>query len=198
MSDPKELRKKQKLVKELYRFVEEQVLAGLFKTDIVDKLIELGVDKITAGELVDEMEERIRRRQKKTVLLIMPRGEQVDALMKRMKIAGLQPTPVETSEKILVLVEQTVPDLLLMAHQPPDIDGQVVLKQLRQHPMGRSLPVFVLGERNSMRDAFAAYRLVEFVDVPWEVDDLLARMTRILSVPKKYEWENWLEDRDQD
>jgi len=197
MSDSRELRKKQKLVKELYRFVEEQVLAGLFKTDIVDKLIELGVDKITAAELVDEMEERIKRRQKKTVLLVLPRDEQVTAFMKRMKIAGVQTTQVETGEKILAVVEQIVPDLVIVAHQPPVIDGKIVMKQLRQHPVGHSLPVFVLGERQRMRDAFAVYGLVEFVDIPWQVDDVLARVTRVLSVPKKYEWENWLEDREE-
>ena len=68
----RELIEKEQAIKELYQFISDQVIAGLFKNDIIDKVIELGYDRYTAADLVDEMEERMQRIQKKRILMIMP------------------------------------------------------------------------------------------------------------------------------
>lgn len=54
---------------------------------------------------------------------------------------------------------ETMPLVILLDLKLPRVDGLEVLRQLREHPVSRDLPVVVLTSSSEYRDVKAAYRL---------------------------------------
>ena len=54
---------------------------------------------------------------------------------------------------------ETMPLVILLDLKLPRVDGLEVLRQLREHPVSRDLPVVVLTSSSEDRDVKAAYRL---------------------------------------
>jgi len=173
-------RKKEKELRELYHFVAEQVRAGLFKSDIIERLIELGIDKLSAAELVDEMQRRLKNIRQRTILIVMAPSPELVAIEKELTLVGYQVISREDQNTAVQELRTSVPDLIMTATDVPGIESLDFIKEIRNHPIGRRIPVFILSDRKPMQSAFKPFHLVQFIDRKKGVDELVRQIKRIL------------------
>ena len=183
---PEDMAEREGEVRRLYQFVAEQVMAGLYKADIIDKLIELGVDRFTADSLVEEMQERMRLLMDRRILLFLPRPVFRARLSKILKAAGYEVVSCTELDQILTLVKGVVPDLVIMEQHNEKGSALEALKLLRGHPIGRKVPVFVLTSRKNMQDAFLAFKLVGCLEGAMSAEAVTDQVKKILLLPQRY------------
>lgn len=179
---------REKEIQKLYDFVAEQVIAGLYKSDIIDKLIELGVARDLALELIDEMEQRLTRMRKKRILLVMGDLPEKISLVKELSIAGYKIAESLDEKEGFDKLEGFVPHLIIADNGPPQIDSYSFLKRLRKDPIGRKIPVFIFSERKAMKDSFVVLGLTEFIEKPFCLQEVVKQIKRIIVIPKR-SWE---------
>ena len=56
-------------IRELYEFAAEKVREGLFKSEIIERLIELGVDRMLAFDVLEEMQRCLSGLRQRRVIL---------------------------------------------------------------------------------------------------------------------------------
>ncbi|HPB67900.1 MAG TPA: hypothetical protein PLT76_09945 [Candidatus Omnitrophota bacterium] len=182
MNDKERLEKERDL-RRLYDFVARQVLAGLYKADIIDKLLELGVDRPTAADLVEDMERRMKKRLARTVLCLLRRDDWGERLCAELKYLGFRPFITEDEEEGLGLVRKLVPSLIFIDGPALSSEGLSFLEALRRSPIGRKIPVFFLSDRPLQKETFAAFHLVEFIAKPVAPSDIGSRVKRLFLLP---------------
>lgn len=81
-------------------------------------------------------------------------------------------------EHVVQLARQHRPDLILLDLMMPVVDGFEALRQLRNDPAVRDIPVIVVSARSSPEDQELAAQLgaVDFVAKPWSTTDFVARV----------------------
>lgn len=92
-----------------------------------------------------------------------------------LEAAGYAPLPASTGAEGLRLAASRAPDLVLLDLGLPDIDGQDVLRRLRQFS---AVPVIVLSARDREAEKIAALDsgADDYVEKPFGVGELLARI----------------------
>lgn len=153
-------------VKELYDFVAEQVKAGLFKSEIIDKLIELGVDRLLAFDVLDEMERRLRMMRKRMVLLVVSETPAHEDIRKEFWISGYKVTMWEDLVALDRRLVEEVPDLVVVDAFDSGVKGREVLDILRRHIVGKKIPVFVLSDPRLAQKDFARWKKVRVFQQP--------------------------------
>ncbi len=179
MTDEQERIKRERDIIHLYDFVAQQVLAGLYKSDIIDKLVELGVDQVTASELVSEMERRMKNMLARVILCIMRKKGLGYQVCKEVKYLGFQPFLTQDEATGLNKVRQLVPDLIICDCHLLASHGWDFMKSLRASPIGRKIPVFIFSDRRLQKDSFASFKFVEFIEKPVQVQDICSRIKKI-------------------
>jgi len=73
-------------------------------------------------------------------------------------------------------------DLVLLDINMPGVDGWEVLRLIRADELLDELPVMIFSVKGEMRDKMVGMQegAVDYITKPFEVDDLLARIERIL------------------
>lgn len=80
------------------------------------------------------------------------------------------------------IIENRIPDLVLLDWMLPDTPGIELLREIRRNPRTRQLPVLMLTARDSQDDKLSALRngADDYVTKPFSRDELLLRIEAIL------------------
>jgi DNA-binding response OmpR family regulator len=80
--------------------------------------------------------------------------------------------------------EQEVPDLIILDIMMPKMDGYSCLKEIRGLPKTRNIPVLMLSgkEEEKVRDLFAFQKISGYVEKPFDLDDIVAKIKEILKI----------------
>lgn len=83
------------------------------------------------------------------------------------------------------LIEKVNPDLVMLDLKMPKLNGYELTLQLKQNPRFKDLPIMILTSlTDSSRKTDADWRdsleVTEFVSKPWDTEDLLRRVEKIL------------------
>ncbi len=111
-----------------------------------------------------------------SVLLVDDEREFVSTLAERMEIRGIVPEVAFSGEQALEILENSVPDIMVLDLKMPGIDGLEVLRQVKKrHPQ---VQVIILTGHGSERDETAARRLGAFdhLQKPVDINDLVRVM----------------------
>lgn len=84
----------------------------------------------------------------------------------------------EDGQKGLEIAQRDQPSLILLDLDMPIMDGFETLRELKEDPRTRDIPVIVLSGMNSSQDKVAAFDLgaIDFVTKPFELTELRARV----------------------
>jgi DNA-binding NtrC family response regulator len=113
-----------------------------------------------------------------SVLLVDDEKEFVTTLAERMQIRGLEPEVAFSGEQALEILENSIPDVMVLDLKMPGIDGLEVLRRVKKcHPQ---IQVIILTGHGSERDEAAARRLGAFdhLQKPVDINDLVRVMEK--------------------
>jgi DNA-binding NtrC family response regulator len=115
---------------------------------------------------------------KYSVLLVDDEKEFVTTLAERLQMRGLEPQVAFSGEQALEILENSIPDIIVLDLKMPGIDGLEVLRRVKKcHPQ---IQVIILTGHGSERDEAAARRWGAFdhLQKPVDINDLVRIMER--------------------
>jgi len=118
-----------------------------------------------------------------TRILIAEDEERISTFLERgLRSAGYSTVTVRTGPGAAGLARDENFELLILDLGLPDLDGQLVLEQIRRR--GETLPVIVLTARDGVRDTVRSLDLGadDYVTKPFRFEELLARVRARLRV----------------
>jgi DNA-binding response OmpR family regulator len=110
------------------------------------------------------------------VLLVDDEKEFVSTLAERMQMRGLDPKVAFNGEQALMILEDSLPDVMVLDLKMPGIDGLEVLRRVKKrYPQ---VQVIILTGHGSERDEAAARSLGAFdhLQKPVDINDLVRVM----------------------
>ena len=117
---------------------------------------------------------------------IMIADDEVDVVQTvriRLEANGYQITDT-MGERTIKDVLANKPDLLLLDVMMPGMDGFAVLRELRRHPEVANLPVIIFSAKpkSAMIELFGPEGISGYISKPYDAQQLLAEIKRILQV----------------
>lgn len=94
---------------------------------------------------------------------------------------GYEVTQAEDGEEGFLLAGQIKPDVIISDVVMPKKDGSQFLKELRKTDFGKHIPFIVLTARVKMRDYFEVMEAEDFIEKPFQAEELIVRIERILN-----------------
>lgn len=110
----------------------------------------------------------------------------VDLLQYRLEARGFAVLVARDGGQALAMAEDERPDAIVLDAMMPVMNGEQVLRTLRASEKGREIPVIMLTARRQERDIVGALALGanEYMIKPFIPEELIARLTRLLDVPR--------------
>lgn len=110
----------------------------------------------------------------------------VDLLQYRLEARGFAVLVARDGGQALAMAEDERPDAIVLDAMMPVMNGEQVLRTLRTSEKGRDIPVIMLTARRQERDIVGALALGanEYMIKPFIPEELIARLTRLLDVPR--------------
>ncbi|MEI6564419.1 MAG: hybrid sensor histidine kinase/response regulator [bacterium] len=121
------------------------------------------------------------------ILIVDDMPSNLQLLAGMLKLRGYSTSAALSGKLALQSIKNHPPDLILLDVNMPDIDGFEVCRQLKADPMLADIPViFVSGlhETSIKTKAFSAGG-VDFIDKPFQIDEVIARVTTHLHLRKQ-------------
>lgn len=87
-------------------------------------------------------------------------------------------------EATKLLAAGTLPDLVITDWMMPRKDGLTLIKEMKQHPQWKRIPVIVLTAKTAPRDVISGINagVRHYLTKPFKPDDLIARVKKILRI----------------
>ncbi len=118
-------------------------------------------------------------------ILIIDDEEDIQKLLKiRLEQEGFVVIIASDGEKGVKLAELEMPDLILMDIMMPVVDGYSCLKEIRRLQKTKDTHVLMMSgkEEEKVRDLFAFQKISGYLEKPFELDNLIAKIKEILKM----------------
>jgi two-component system phosphate regulon response regulator PhoB len=101
-----------------------------------------------------------------------------------LSLHGFTTVPAGSAEEAEEILSQAIPHLILLDIMLPKVDGFTFLKTLKANPAYREIPVICVSVLNRKEDFEKGKNLgaADYVIKPFDPDDLVARMKKILNI----------------
>lgn len=121
----------------------------------------------------------------KTVLIVDDEQSIVKALTFKLRYEGLLVLEAKDGIEGLEMALKYRPQLILLDILMPRMDGETMLKKLRQDPVGKTIPVILLtnlGEPEGITEALKLMASDYLIKSDWNLDDVVKRINEELAV----------------
>ncbi len=118
-------------------------------------------------------------------ILIIDDEEDIQKLLKiRLEQESFIVITASDGEKGVKLAELEMPDLILLDIMMPKVDGYSCLKEIRRIQKTKNMPVLMMSgkEEEKVRDLFAFQKISGYLEKPFELDNLVAKIKEILKI----------------
>ncbi len=109
-----------------------------------------------------------------TVMVVEDDQDILDALTAILGTKGYQVLAIDSADQVMPLIEKDPPQLILLDIWVGGGDGRDVFKQLRQHPVGQTIPVIFVSANMSTPQIARDLQVDDFIMKPFDVDYLLS------------------------
>ena len=116
----------------------------------------------------------------KKILVVDDEMMLVDFLKIRLEDSGYVVDTASDGTEGLVKAETMRPDLIILDIFMKPMDGYTMLKELRKDEKTKDIPVIILTASGKKRELFEAEGISDYIIKPFESDDFVARVDRIL------------------
>ncbi|MDA7550690.1 phosphate regulon transcriptional regulator PhoB [Rhodobacteraceae bacterium] len=113
-----------------------------------------------------------------SVLIVEDEPAQVEVLAYNLKAEGFHVITAGNGEDALILVDEYMPDLIVLDWMMPHISGIEVCRRLKTRPETRSIPIIMLSARSEEIDRVRGLEIGadDYVTKPYSIVELLARV----------------------
>ncbi len=113
-----------------------------------------------------------------TVLVVEDELAQREVLGYNLEAEGFRVLRAENGEEALLLVEEDMPDIIVLDWMMPNLSGIEVCRQLKTRPETRSIPIIMLSARSEEVDRVRGLETGadDYVVKPFSVVELMARV----------------------
>lgn len=120
------------------------------------------------------------------ILLIEDETLFAKSVMKRLQREGHTPTIAETISDAYMLLEKTLPDIILLDVRLPDASGLDFLQVLREHQTWHVIPVVMMTAYGELEDAVRAMKLgaTDYLKKPVDLDELVLTVNKVMQTQK--------------
>ena len=121
----------------------------------------------------------------KKKILVVDDEEDIQKLLKiRLEQESFIVTTADDGKKGAEAAEAEAPDLILLDIMMPNVDGYSCLKEIRRIQKTKDIPVVMLSgkEEEKVRDLFAFQKISGYIEKPFELDNLVAKIKEILKM----------------
>ena len=120
----------------------------------------------------------------KTILVVEDEEQLALAIKIRLQTAGYRVLTVGNGREALEVVEREHLDVIVLDFLLPIMDGYACLRELNAR-LGRGrIPVIILTARDRMKDLFELEGVEDYIVKPFNHEDLLTRIRRVLQRPE--------------
>ena len=142
--------------------------------------------------------------QQPTDLVVEDEPAQREVLAYNLEAEGFRVAKAGNGEEALVLVDETMPDIIVLDWMLPNVSGIEVCRQLKMRSETRSVPIIMLSARSEEVDKVRGLETGadDYVVKPYSVVELMARVraqlrrTRPSTVGERLEYEDIVLDSD--
>jgi len=121
----------------------------------------------------------------KKILIVDDEPQLALAVKIRLQAHGYEVTLAADGRQALEAVAHSRPDCILLDVLMPVMDGYSCLRQLNAS-LGRGvIPVIILTSRDRMKDLFELEGIADYIIKPFDHEDLLARIERVVGKDKE-------------
>jgi len=122
---------------------------------------------------------------KEKILIVEDEGTTRTLLTLTLEKAGYQVFQAEDGVAGYQIAKAMKPDLIISDILMPQMDGNELMKKLKESEFGKDILFMVLSARTQMRDYFEMMKADDFVSKPFTGEDLLERVDRVLGRVRK-------------
>ncbi len=116
----------------------------------------------------------------KAILVVDDEQQLALALKVRLESNGYEVAVAHDGEQALAAATSKRPDVVLLDVMMPKMDGYSCLREFNTRFGRGTLPVIILTARDRMKDLFELEGIADYVVKPFDHDDLLIRIARVL------------------
>ena len=115
---------------------------------------------------------------KPTILIVEDEPAQSEVLAYNLKAEGYHVITADNGEDALILVDENMPDLILLDWMMPHVSGIEVCRRLKIRPETRSIPIIMLSARSEEIDRVRGLEIGadDYVAKPYSIIELMARV----------------------
>ena len=112
------------------------------------------------------------------VLVVEDELAQREVLAYNLEAEGFRTTRAEDGEQALMMVEEDLPDVIVLDWMLPNVSGIEVCRQLKTRPETRGVPIIMLSARSEEVDKVRGLETGadDYVVKPYSVSELMARV----------------------
>ena len=113
-----------------------------------------------------------------TVLIVEDEPAQSEVLAYNLRAEGYHVITADNGEDALILVDENMPDLILLDWMMPHVSGIEVCRRLKIRPGTRSIPIIMLSARSEEIDRVRGLEIGadDYVAKPYSIIELMARV----------------------
>lgn len=123
---------------------------------------------------------------RKTVLIVEDHDDTRDMLRIALETEGYKVVTAANGVKLLPLVREKVPDLILLDIMMPWVDGFELAKAIKDNDDLMQIPIFFITAKINPEDIEQGFRVgaSEYIQKPVDLDDLFAKINKHLGSGK--------------
>ena len=121
---------------------------------------------------------------KNKILVVEDENDLCELIAEKLKAAGYDVYTAANGEEGLTSAKAIRPGCIISDVIMPKMDGNKMIKALRESDFGRDIPVIVLTARAKMRDYFEVAEVAGFIDKPFRTEELVAKIEEVLADKK--------------
>lgn len=124
---------------------------------------------------------------KEKILVVEDETTTRTLLVAELEKAGYQAFHAKDGEEAFQVTKAVRPDLIISDIVMPEMDGNQLIRRVRASGFGKKIPFIVLTSHGQMQDYFELMDVDDFIIKPFEIQDLIARVERVLNKAKEDE-----------
>ena len=121
------------------------------------------------------------------ILIVDDEGTSRTLLTTTLQKAGYQVFETTDGEEAFHVTKAVRPDLIISDIVMPEMDGNKLIRRVRNSEFGKNILFIVLTSHTQMQDYFEMMDVDDFITKPFDPEDLISRVERVLEKAREGE-----------